>query len=282
FSPALDRIKSELARTPNSPELHILLAKAYYEQGQTNDVEKELQRAIELNPMQREGYVLLAQLYIQRNEHTQAIDRLKRVIARDPRDVPALMLLGMIYNQLNDLDGARDMYEKVLAANPRFSPALNNLAYLYSEHFNQLERAFQVAQRARALTPRDALTADTLGWILFKREEYSWALSLLQESADKLLNQPEVLYHLGMAQYMMGYENAARISLERAMQLKQDFLGHDICMRRLAILSIDASKTDDKTLAALEEQLAPDKNDPVALAKLAAAYESSGAYDKAR
>ncbi|HKQ36525.1 MAG TPA: tetratricopeptide repeat protein [Verrucomicrobiae bacterium] len=282
FSPALDRIKAELQRTPNSPELHILLAKAYYEQGRTNDVEKELQRAIELNPAHREPYVLLARLYIERNEHMQAIDRLKRVIARDSRDVPALMLLGMIYNQLNDFNAARDMYEKVLVANARFSLALNNLAYLYSEHFNQLERAFQMAQRARALLPWDAFAADTLGWILFKREEYSWALSLLQESADKLLNQPEVLYHLGMAQYMMGYETAARVSLERALQLNKDFTGHDLCVRRLAILAVDATKMDDQALAALEEQLAPDKNDPVALAKLALAYENAGAHDKAR
>lgn len=282
FSPALDRIKAELQRSPNSPELHILLAKAYYEQGQTNDVEKELQRAIELDPLHREPYVLLARLYIERNEHPQAIDRLKRVISRDARDVPALMLLGMIYNQLGEFTAAREMYEKVLAVNPRFSPALNNLAYLYSEHFNQLERAFQVAQRARTLMPWDAFTADTLGWILFKREEYSWALSLLQESADKLLNQPEVLYHLGMAQYMMGYETAARVSLERALQLNKDFKGRDLCVRRLAILAVDVTKIDEKALAALEEQLAPDKNDPVALAKLAAAYENSDAPDKAR
>ena len=282
FSPALDRVKKELERHPKSPELHILLAKAYYEQGQTNDVEKELQHAMELDPLHREPYVLLARLYVQRNEHLQAIERLKRLIAHNSQDVPALMLLGMIYNQLKDFTPARDMYEKALVVNPRFSPALNNLAYLYSEHFNQLDRAFQMAQRARALMPWDALTADTLGWILFKREEYPWALSLLQESADRLSNQPEVLYHLGMAQYMMGYETAARVSLQRALQLNADFLGRDLCVRRLAILKIDATKLDQAGLAALEHQLAPNKNDPVALAKLGVAYENSGASDKAR
>ena len=282
FSPALDRVKKELERNPKSPELHILLAKAYYEQGQTNDVEKALQYAMELDPMHREPYVLLARLYVERNEHLQAIERLKRLIARNSQDVPALMLLGMIYNQLKDFTPARDMYEKALAVNPRFSPALNNLAYLYSEHFNQLDRAFEMAQRARALMPWDALTADTLGWILFKREEYPWALSLLQESSDRLSNQPEVLYHLGMAQYMMGYETAARVSLQRALQLDTDFLGRDLCVRRLAILAIDTTKLDQAGLTALEKQLAPDKNDPVALAKLGAAYENSGAPDKAR
>ena len=282
FSPALDRIQKELERNPAAPELHILLAKAYYEKGETNSVEKALLRSIELDPMHREPYVLLARLYVARNEHVQAIARLKGLIARDPRDVPALMLLGMIHNQLDDFTAAREMYEKALAVSPRFSPALNNLAYLYSERLNQLDRAFQMAQRARTLMPWDPSTADTLGWILFKREEYPWALSLLQESADKLSSQPEVIYHLGMAQYMMGFENAARNSLERALQLNKDFTGRDLCVRRLAILSLDISKADAGGLAALEEQLAPQKNDPVALAKLAAAYENCGAPEKAR
>jgi tetratricopeptide (TPR) repeat protein len=282
FSPALDRIQKELERSPNAPELHILLAKAYYEKGETNNVERALLRSIELDPMHREPYVLLARLYVERNEHLQAIERLKGLIARDPRDVPALMLLGMIHNQLNDFVSAREMYEKAVAVNPRFSPALNNLAYLYSERFNQLDRAFQMAQRARTLLPWDASTADTLGWILFKREEYSWALSLLQESADKLPNQPEVMYHLGMAQYMMGFENSARSSLERALQLNRDFTGRELCVRRLAILSLDTSKVDAKSLASVEEELAPQKDDPVALTKLASAYENSGAPDKAR
>jgi tetratricopeptide (TPR) repeat protein len=282
FAVALGRIQKQLERNPTRPEPYILLAKAYYEQGQTNNVEKELLRALELDPTQREPYVLLARLYVQRKEHPQAIERLKRVIARDPRDVAALMLLGMIHNQLKDFTAAREMYEHVLAVNPRFSPALNNLAYLYSEQLNQLERAFQMAQRARTLLPWDGFTADTLGWILFKREEYAWALSLLQESADRLPDQPEVLYHLGMGQYMMGFEAAARISLERSLQLNKDFPGRDLCVRRLAILAIDVTKGDKKTLAALEQQLAADKDDPVALAKLAAAYEGAGMLDKAR
>lgn len=279
FLPALERIQQELQRHPKAAELHVLLAKAYYEKGETNNVEKALLRSIELDATHREPYVLLARLYVERKEHLQAIERLKGVIARDPKDVGALMLLGMIYNQLKNFTAEREMYEKVLATNPRFSLALNNLAYLYSEQFHQLQKAFDMAQRARLLLPWDPYTADTLGWILFKREEYPWALSLLQESGDKLLSQPEVLYHLGMAQYMMGYENTARITLERAVQLNKDFPGRDICVRRLAILAVDVSKAD---LAALEEQLSSHKDDPIALAKLASAYEQAGATDKAR
>jgi Tfp pilus assembly protein PilF len=68
FLPAVERIQKELERNPNAPELHILLAKAYYEKGDTNTVEKTLLRAVEIDPAQREPYVLLARLYTGRKE----------------------------------------------------------------------------------------------------------------------------------------------------------------------------------------------------------------------
>src|SRR5207247_4592201 len=128
-------------------------------------------------------------------------------------------------------------YEKLLAINAKFGPAVNNLAYLYSEQFNDLQKAFDMARRARELSPFDPNATDTLGWILFKRQQYPWALSLLQESADKLRDQPEVLYHLGMARYVMGHEQAARTAFERALQYPAAFPGRHECTRRLAILN---------------------------------------------
>src|SRR5688572_18247511 len=113
------------------------------------------------------------------------------------------MLVGMIHNEKKNFAGARDAYEKLIAINPDFSPALNNLAYLYSEKFNQPDKAFEAARRAHELQPLDPFSADTLGWILYKRADYTWALSLLQESAERLGAHAEVQFHLGMTYYMM-------------------------------------------------------------------------------
>ena len=203
--------------------MHVLLAKAYYETGRTNGVERELQRAIELNPMQREPYVLLARLYVERNEHVQAIERLKRVIARDPKDVAALMLLGMIHNQLKNFTTEREMYEKVLAVNPRFSPALNNLAYLYSEHFKDLERAFQMAERARALLSRDPYTADTLGWILVDQDQTARGTELLQKAVETAPAATAIRYHWAAALAKSGDKARARKELADLLTRNKDF-----------------------------------------------------------
>ena len=58
---------------------------------------------------------------------------------------------------------ARDAYEKVLSINPNFVPALNNLAYLDAERLNDLDKAYELARRARDLQGDDPAIADTLG-----------------------------------------------------------------------------------------------------------------------
>jgi tetratricopeptide (TPR) repeat protein len=195
------------------------------------------------------------------------------------------MLIGMIHDQQKNYEAAREAYEKVLALDPKFSPALNNLAYLYSEHLGQLDKAYETARTAKELLPTDPATADTFGWILYKRGQYSWALSLLQESAEKLSSEPEVQFHLGMAYYMMGEEEPARIALQRALQMNKEFRGKDEAAKSLTVLSYNVETVGTEARAGLEKRLAERPDDPVALARLAIIYErardiakASGAY----
>ena len=117
---------------------------------------------------------------------------------------------------MNEFAKARDAYEKLLSTKPDFPPVLNNLAYLYAERLDELDKAHDLAQKARALQPGDAAIADTLGWILYKRGDYKQALALLQESAQHLPNNPEIQFHLGMANYMMGRTDEARTAFRQA------------------------------------------------------------------
>ena len=73
-------------------------------------------------------------------------------------------MLALVYEQMNDYLKARDAYEKVLAIKPDSVVALNNLAYLNAEHLNNLDKAYELAIKARQLTPEDPSIADTFGW----------------------------------------------------------------------------------------------------------------------
>jgi tetratricopeptide (TPR) repeat protein len=282
YAPAFQRVQRQIEKQPKAPEPQLLLAKCYLAQQDFTQAEAALLRTIELEPNSRTPYLLLARIYVDSNKHEQALARLQQIVAKNPKDQGALMQMGMIYDQIKNFSAARDTYEKILIINPRFSPALNNLAYLYSEHFGQLEKAYEMARKSRDLLAYDPYTADTLGWILYKRREYPWALSLLQESTAKLAAEPEVLFHLGMTHYMMGEEEPARISLQRALDLKKSFPGREEAESRLAVLLIDITVADSKIIADLETRLAQRPGDPIILAQLAAYFERTGAVEKAR
>ncbi len=281
YNSALQRVQKVADKYPKSPLPALLTAKIYFAQRAWDQSEATLQKAIQLDPNLRASYMLLAQVYVAAKRYPQAIEKLKGLIAKNPKDLSALLQLGMIYDLIKDYPAARDTYEAVLRVNPEFPIALNNLAYLYSEQFSQLDKAYAMARKAHDLNPADPATADTLGWITYKRGDYAAALALLRESADSL-PQSEVLAHLGMAQYMLGQESAARTSFERALQTKTDFPGKAEAQHRLALLNLDVTSGDPKVLAGLQAELTQRPNDPIVLVRLAAASERAGAFDKAR
>jgi tetratricopeptide (TPR) repeat protein len=146
------------------------------------------------------------------------------------------MMSGLIHQQKGEIPKAQQAFEELLAVNPGFAPAANNLAYLYSEHGGDLDRALELAYKARAQSPEDPSVADTLGWILYKLGKIEQALTSLQLSVNKLPDNPEVQYHLGMAFFKQGNREAAKQGLQKALQLRADFPGADEARRVLAQL----------------------------------------------
>ena len=163
--------------------------------------ETALLKAVELQPDLNAAYGQLVGIYVASNRADEAIVSLERALEHDPDNVSVMMLKGSVQHVTNDEGGAQDTYEELLGVSPRFAPAANNLAYIYQEQEGMLERAFELAEIARAEAPDDPDIADTLGWILYKRGSYERALGLLEEAAVSRPNNAEILYHLGFAYY---------------------------------------------------------------------------------
>jgi tetratricopeptide (TPR) repeat protein len=278
FPAARKRVQTQIEKYPKETGLYLLLARIYTTEKDNTQAEVALKKAIELQPDSPTPYYMLANIYFTSGEYPKALANLSDLLAKNPKDVQALMLTGVLYDLQKQYAPARENYEKLLAINPDFSPALNNLAYLYSERFNLLDKAYETAQHARELLPQEPHTADTLGWILYKRHDYPRALSFLQDSAEKLPEEAEVQFHVGMTHYMMGEEDAARDAFQRALKIRKDFTGADEATQRLAVLTLDTKGADAR--AALEKTVAAQPGDPVALARLASVYEREGTVDK--
>jgi tetratricopeptide (TPR) repeat protein len=280
FAEAHRRVAKVVEGNPKAAGPMLLQGKIYASEGQTNQAESDYAKAIELNPELSDGYLALARLYLASHQEQQALNRLAALVART-NDLSAMQEIGEIHQSGGRPEQARDAYEKVLAVNPNFIPALNNLAYLDSEFLGNLDKALQLAETANKLRPSDPNTADTLGWILFKKRQYARALSLIKESAENQPNDPEVQMHLGMAYYMMEEEKPARLSLQRALAGSADFPGKELARRRLEVLDIDPSTATPNVAQKLQDQLRDDPQDPVLLSRLASIQEQRGEFQTA-
>ena len=270
-----------MKKHPESAASYLLQGKVRVAQAQWKEAEAVLRKALELDPNSGPAYDMLVASYLATNRLPEAAHEIETVLSKAPQNQSALMTLATIREKQKDYAKARDAYEKLLAINPKFVPALNNLSYLYAEQFNQPDKAYELAQKARTLDPGNAAVADTLGWAAYKRGDYSQALALLQESAGKLGANPEIQFHLGMAHYMMAQTDAARAAFQKAIAAPGDFPSKAEAQSRLALLGDGSGAASSLTADQLEQLLQKQPNDLVVRMRLAEAYERQNDWAKA-
>jgi tetratricopeptide (TPR) repeat protein len=281
YDVAMQRVQQQLQKNPNAVVPHFMEGRIYAAQQDWPRAEVALQKAIELDANFAPAYNLLISIYLDTDKLPQALSQLQAGLAKDPNNQEALLVMAGVYDQMEDYAKARDTYEKLLTLDPDSADALNNLADLYSEQFNQLDKAYELARKARNLEPDDESIADTLGWIVYKRGDYEQALKLLQQSAGKLPDEPEVQFHLGMTNYMMGRADAARSAFEQALRAEDDFPEKAEAQNRLALLQGAVGQQQHLSTEQLEALLKQQPNDPVVLSRVAEAYEKQGQIAKA-
>jgi len=280
YQAALDRAQTQIQANAKPAQSFALRGKVYLAQEDISHAEADLLKALELDPNLESAYTLLAQLYVLSNRPNLAIEKLNAFLEKN-KSVTSLMQLAKIHEGQKDYPAARDAYEKLLTVSPNYSPALNNLAVMYSDYLGRLDTAYDLAKKAREVSPTEPHIADTLGWILFKRGEYGNALRPLQDAAAAVADSPDIQFYVGMALYMLGDEAPARVALQKAADSRIEFDGKDEARQRLALLAIDAAKPDAAARTELEKFLRAKPNDPAAMVRLAQMQVRDGSLDEA-
>lgn len=277
---AVARMAAFVAREPSNAAGHLALAGLLFRQPDYGKAEAAARKALELQPDSLAAYRLLSQIYIATDQTRKAIENVAASVERNPNDAGAYYLLGSLQESQKDFKAAREAYEAALRVNPKLAAALNNLAYIYSDHLVDLDKALDTAQRAREALPAQPEVADTLGWIHFKRGQYPQALALLTESAERLPDNADVRFHLGLAAYMSGLEADARRHLEQALKLAPNLAGGADARRALEVLSTDPA-AGAAARTTLEKALATRADDPMAHLRLGMLHEREGRADAA-
>ena len=163
--------------------------------------------------------------YRQIGDVQNAVESFGRAIDLLPNDPAPLAELAMLLHTTGNVGRARLLYEKVLTIQPDNEIALNNLASIISEDGSDLNRALQLADRAKKKSPNDPNIADTLGTIYLKRGFPSLAIDLFLDLVKNFPthpNAPTFNMHLGMAYSQKGDRAEAKMAFEAALKLKPD------------------------------------------------------------
>lgn len=196
-----------------------------------SEAEADLKKAIELEPGRADAYASLAQLYRQTGRLQDAVDTYAKAAQKDPTNPEAHLVLGTLYEQAGRLEEAVKEYEVAVRLDSKQAIARNNLAWLLAQTGDgdaaKLDRALRLAQDARELMPTDPSVADTLGWVMLKREAPTAAISLFREAIEGYKpGAPErsiVRYHLAKAYEKNGEPARAIEELERALAEAEAF-----------------------------------------------------------
>jgi tetratricopeptide (TPR) repeat protein len=215
------RIAAALEQSPDDAQLVHLSGMAALLAGNGREAEKQLRRAIELDPNQLRFYETLARYFQATGRADDMLATYEKAVAARPDSAPLQLIVGTLYELRGDQDHAAESYERAISLDPDLAPAKNNLAYLLAERGENLDRALDLAQEAKSLLPDNPNTADTLGWVLYKKGIPSAAIGYLQE-ADQGFDTHDpsfgvVRHHLALAYEANGENDKARTTLEGAL-----------------------------------------------------------------
>jgi len=219
----LARLDAAIAADPKNALLHGLrgsVRTAQIAKGGADapaEAERDFATALELDPNAIEPQLGLAQLYRAQGRTAEALERYAAARARLPDNLEIQLEEASFREALGQAEQAQTLYEQVLERDPSNVLAKNNLAWVLANRPGvspaQLDRALRLAQEAKDAQPNVAAFADTLGYVLLKKDRPVPAIGLFKEALAAFAAGPEragVRVHLGQAYEREGDLDAAR------------------------------------------------------------------------
>jgi len=155
-------------------------------------------------------------------EYAQAIEPFQKALILDPKNTNALSSLPVVLEELDMFAQCDSVYEKGLKALPENALLLNNFAYSLSERDIRLPEALEMSQKAIDMEPENGAYLDTIGWILYKMENYKQARDYILKSIQLRPKSAVVLDHLGDVYYKLDDISNAKKYWKMSIEIKPD------------------------------------------------------------
>jgi len=125
--------------------------------------------------------------------------------------------VGICFERAKIWDKAEANFLKALELEPDQPEVLNYLGYSWIEKNMHIEEAKDMIEKAVMLKPDSGYITDSLGWVLYKMEEFEEAVKHLERAVELLPTDPIVNDHYGDALWNVGRKHEAVFQWKRAL-----------------------------------------------------------------
>ncbi len=182
------------------------------------------------HPQQGEQlYALEADLLTQAGEPDAAMEILNQALREFPESNSLRYSRSMLGEQLNDLALMERDLRSIIDRDPNNATALNALGYTLANRTDRYDEAYALIARALELQPDEPAILDSMGWILYRKGDYSKALEYLSQAYARFPD-PEVAAHLGEVLWVSGDTEGAKRVWQGALLKSPD---HEILVETI-------------------------------------------------
>jgi putative PEP-CTERM system TPR-repeat lipoprotein len=254
---AIVLFRSALQKDQGFFEARFHLARAYFEKGDFDSAEKELQKVIRQNPYFKDAHVVLAHTYLKKlkpddalrqidefiasddadalelagmayaakGDHAAALKFLKKAVSGGRDKVTANISLAKVYMEMGDIAKAMSRISVILDKDASNASALFMLAELQERNAN-FDAAAEAIESILRKNPADFRALYKKANLLIRKGQYSDALSVSNTIIKSYPDMPEGYRLKGMSLFHENKLDDAVVFLQKALSIRPDAAGH--------------------------------------------------------
>jgi tetratricopeptide (TPR) repeat protein len=235
---ALTKLDEILAADNNNSFVYNFKGEVLVYQKDIGAAIESFNKAISIQPEWPLPYRNLANSYLNKKENTKAVEIYEEGIKKTNFSPLLVTELARYFELTEEPDKAIKLYEEILLKDESNILASNNLAMLLVDYRGDKDSLNRAELLVEVIKDNDnPIYMDTVGWVLYKQDKVSEALSYLEKAVQAYPDNVGLNYHLGMAYLKNGESEKARSALTIATTTETKYLGLEEAQEELKKLN---------------------------------------------
>ena len=223
-------LNAKVTIEPYNPQLRVLLANAYFDDGQKYEAKRLLLEALQLDPNYAEAHCNLAVILHVRGSDREAEHHYEEALRLDSLMVEAMAGLGTLLCRTERQAEGLEYLEKVIAVQPDHVSARFNMAVAYhkvgdfKKSIEHLETLLQVDFTYRGARRALARAYYSLGLVWLQAQQPELALTVLAKAVEYEQDNESMFFAKGLAHLDSGDLAEAEAAFRQVIALSADHI----------------------------------------------------------